>query len=110
MIYASLGKHNLLEFEGGQKRLLVAERAQVSLFFLSYFFLSFYPLFNQNTESKHEFFTSNTFENDIALLKLAQPVVFTDKIKPICLGNSTPLIGSTAIISGWVRQRPYFLI
>lgn len=41
----------------------------------------------------HEAYNTNskTQENDIALLRLAQPVTFTDWIKPVCLPTSNNL-------------------
>ena len=40
--------------------------------------------------------------NDIALLKLSQPVMFNDKIQPICLPEQgeAPAVGSKCYITG----------
>lgn len=39
--------------------------------------------------------------NDIALLKLANPLKFNDKIKPIALASQEPPTGVPVIASGW---------
>ncbi|XP_073833442.1 serine protease SP24D-like [Musca autumnalis] len=39
--------------------------------------------------------------NDIALLKLSKPLVFTDKIKPIAIAKQSPADGVAVITSGW---------
>lgn len=56
----------------------------------------------------HEGYNTNskTQENDIALLRLAQPVTFTDWIKPICLPTSSNLRsisydGINLEVAGW---------
>jgi len=53
----------------------------------------------------HENYVSKTMENDIALLKLATPLTWTDKIRPVCLPDSdlssTGSRGKTCVISGW---------
>lgn len=38
---------------------------------------------------KHPQFSNETFDNDIALVKLATHIQFTDNIRPICLATST---------------------
>lgn len=56
----------------------------------------------------HEAYNSNskTQENDLALLRLAQPVTFTDWIKPICLPTNPNLQtmsydGVNLEVAGW---------
>ena len=52
---------------------------------------------------KHPGYNKIAFNNDIALLKLAKPVTFTNKIKPACLSDvdlAQPT--SDAYITGWV--------
>uniref|UniRef100_A0A1I8Q3Z7 Peptidase S1 domain-containing protein n=1 Tax=Stomoxys calcitrans TaxID=35570 RepID=A0A1I8Q3Z7_STOCA len=44
------------------------------------------------------------FENDIALLKLSNPLSFNARIKPIALANNNPPAGSSIVISGWGRS------
>ncbi|ROL50188.1 Chymotrypsin B [Anabarilius grahami] len=48
---------------------------------------------------------STTFTNDIALLELASPVVFTPRISPVCLAPSTINIlpGTRCFTTGWGR-------
>ena len=43
-----------------------------------------------------------SLNNDIALLKLSRPVMFNDKIQPICLPNQgeAPAVGSKCYITG----------
>ncbi|XP_034034844.1 transmembrane protease serine 2 [Thalassophryne amazonica] len=51
----------------------------------------------------HENFDRNTLNNDIALLKLAKALTFTEKIKPVCLPNVGVDLsaGKQAWITGW---------
>ncbi|ROL50186.1 Chymotrypsin-like protease CTRL-1 [Anabarilius grahami] len=53
----------------------------------------------------HPLYSSTTFNNDIALLKLASPVVFTPRISPVCLAPSTINIlpGTRCFTTGWGR-------
>ncbi|ROL50189.1 Chymotrypsin-like protease CTRL-1 [Anabarilius grahami] len=53
----------------------------------------------------HPLYSSTTFTNDIALLKLASPVVFTPRISPVCLAPSTINIlpGTRCFTTGWGR-------
>ncbi|KAI1280841.1 Abl interactor 2 [Halotydeus destructor] len=57
----------------------------------------------------HDKFDSRTFKNDIAVLKLAEKVSYTDRIRPICLPFDSELLksgnldGRSAIITGWGR-------
>ncbi|CAK8684132.1 anionic trypsin-2-like [Clavelina lepadiformis] len=51
----------------------------------------------------HPDYNRFNFDNDYALVKLAEPVEYTDFIRPICLpnqGEETPE-GTTALTSGW---------
>ncbi|XP_022904921.1 trypsin-1-like [Onthophagus taurus] len=53
---------------------------------------------------KHRNFDSNSYNHDIALLKLRKSVVFTKNIKPICLpGNLNDPSGKTGTVIGWGR-------
>lgn len=55
-------------------------------------------------EIKMNNFVKLTFDNDIALLKLAEHVEFSDHIRPICLGNASMNRPHTqALITGWGR-------
>ncbi|XP_021947033.2 chymotrypsinogen A isoform X2 [Folsomia candida] len=50
----------------------------------------------------HSQYNSTTFDNDIAVLKLAVPVKFSSTIRPICLTQKgAPFNGSKAIVVGW---------
>lgn len=51
----------------------------------------------------HAAYSSSNFKNDIALLRLNQSIIFTDKLRPICLpSNSAELAaGTTLTVSGW---------
>lgn len=53
----------------------------------------------------HPLYSSTTLNNDIALLKLASPVVFTPRISPVCLAPSTINIlpGTRCFTTGWGR-------
>lgn len=53
----------------------------------------------------HPLYSTTTFNNDIALLKLASPVVFTPRISPVCLAPSTINIlpGTRCFTTGWGR-------
>ncbi|XP_077063982.1 chymotrypsin-like protease CTRL-1 isoform X2 [Siphateles boraxobius] len=52
---------------------------------------------------KHPLYSSSTINNDIALLKLASPVVYTPRISPVCLAPSTINIlpGTRCFTTGW---------
>lgn len=46
-----------------------------------------------------------SFNNDIALLKLAHPLQFNDRVKPIALAKHDPATGVPVITSGWGRTK-----
>ena len=57
----------------------------------------------------HPQYNGGTFENDIAVVTLAQPIQFNDKIQPACLPDSgfpayDQLIGKNVVITGWGDQ------
>ncbi|KAL1489305.1 hypothetical protein ABEB36_014228 [Hypothenemus hampei] len=54
---------------------------------------------------KHEHFDLATYNNDIALLEIDVPVVFTRKISPVCLPSdkSMDYAGRMGIVAGWGR-------
>ena len=64
---------------------------------------------------KHPNYDSITFLNDLAILKLSQPVTFTPYIQPACLPNPSyglyPSVdtSTTVYASGWVsfEKRPF---
>jgi secreted trypsin-like serine protease len=50
----------------------------------------------------HASYNSATMDNDIALMKLASCVSYTDYILPVCISRSkTTLAGQTALVTGW---------
>lgn len=51
----------------------------------------------------HHDYNNQTYDNDIALLKLSAPVNFTDYIQPVCLAshNSTFLEGTNSWVTGF---------
>lgn len=54
----------------------------------------------------HPNFNRQTINNDIALLKLTEPVLFGNEIKPICLPNGKlPVLSSFSVVSGWGRTQ-----
>merc|ERR1719186_1621640 len=60
----------------------------------------------------HENFVPRLYEQDVSLLRLESPVVYTPSLLPICLPRPTysnsqeysTYLGSTAILTGWGRQ------
>ena len=53
----------------------------------------------------HPNYDSDSSDNDIALLKLASPVTFTDYIRPVCLAASDSAFnnGTDSWVTGWGR-------
>uniref|UniRef100_F6V6U3 Peptidase S1 domain-containing protein n=1 Tax=Ciona intestinalis TaxID=7719 RepID=F6V6U3_CIOIN len=53
----------------------------------------------------HKSYNDNTLDNDIALLKVAEPIVFNDHVKPVCLPEYNAGVSyvpnTDVIISGW---------
>lgn len=54
----------------------------------------------------HEKFTAQTYNNDIALLELDEPVQFNKNIKPICINedmkqDTRPMV---CFVAGWGRM------
>ena len=50
----------------------------------------------------HPQFQRKTLNYDVALLKLAAPVTFSDTVMPICLGQGgAPHVGRSAVVAGW---------
>ncbi|XP_070543867.1 serine protease hepsin-like [Ptychodera flava] len=50
---------------------------------------------------KHENYNDLTSYNDVALMELSEPVVFTDQVQPVCLANTPLADGSMCTITGW---------
>ncbi len=49
----------------------------------------------------HPKYSPSTLENDIALVKLSAPVVFTDEVSPICLPTRQTRVGEVCVAIGW---------
>ncbi|XP_068622389.1 trypsin-1 isoform X2 [Battus philenor] len=57
-----------------------------------------------NTIVRHRSFDADSYNNDIALLKLRKPVTFSKIIKPVCLPPvGTEPAGKQGIVVGWGR-------
>jgi len=64
------------------------------------------------TYFSHENFVPRLYEQDIALLRLQSPVVFTPSLLPVCLPSPSfsrqqeysSNLGQTAVLAGWGRQ------
>ncbi|XP_031619926.1 transmembrane protease serine 9-like [Contarinia nasturtii] len=53
---------------------------------------------------KHRYFDSNTYNHDIALLKLRKPITYSKNIMPVCLPEDDfDPAGKTGIAVGWGR-------
>lgn len=53
---------------------------------------------------KHRYFDANTYNHDIALLKLRKPIQYGTNIMPVCLpGEDFDPSGKTGIAVGWGR-------
>jgi len=52
---------------------------------------------------KHEKYNRRTYENDIAIVKLAKAINFTDAVQPICLPQQGERldIGTVGLVAGW---------
>ncbi|KOC65504.1 Enteropeptidase [Habropoda laboriosa] len=51
--------------------------------------------------SLHPDYIDNGFINDIAMLRLEEPVTFSDYVRPVCLPQSEPKSGTTCTVTGW---------
>ncbi|KAG7205829.1 hypothetical protein KM043_007770 [Ampulex compressa] len=51
--------------------------------------------------SLHPDYVDNGFINDIALLRLETPVVFSDYVRPVCLPQAEPRSGTMCTVTGW---------
>jgi secreted trypsin-like serine protease len=52
----------------------------------------------------HPDYNPDTYENDIALIRLKSPLVYSASIQPIFLPSAHPTRGETAMITGWGNQ------
>ncbi|XP_015438403.1 PREDICTED: uncharacterized protein LOC107193471 [Dufourea novaeangliae] len=46
-------------------------------------------------------YIDNGFINDIAMLRLEKPVIFSDYVRPICLPEAEPKSGTMCTVTGW---------
>ncbi|XP_076661645.1 uncharacterized protein LOC143365400 [Halictus rubicundus] len=51
--------------------------------------------------SLHPEYIDNGFINDIAMLRLEKPVIFSDYVRPICLPEAEPKSGTMCTVTGW---------
>ena len=51
--------------------------------------------------SLHPDYIDNGFINDIAMLRLEKPVIFSDYVRPVCLPQSEPKSGTICTVTGW---------
>ncbi|MEE6499542.1 hypothetical protein FKM82_003488 [Ascaphus truei] len=53
----------------------------------------------------HPYWNSNTFNNDITLLKLSTPATLNTRVSPLCLGASSDVLpsGIVCVTTGWGR-------
>lgn len=57
---------------------------------------------------KHRYFDSNTYNHDIALLKLRKPIEYSKNIMPVCLPTDDfDPAGKTGIAVGWGKEHFY---
>ncbi|XP_076067571.1 uncharacterized protein LOC143040399 isoform X2 [Oratosquilla oratoria] len=82
-LYVRLGEHDLAVDEGSEKE------------------------FRMEASHIHPEYDPTTVDNDVALLKLPEPVTKDNYISPVCLPDSyTPLpVGSMCTIIGWGKER-----
>lgn len=49
----------------------------------------------------HEAYNKETRENDIALIKMTQPILITKNIRPACLQQTENIASTKAVATGW---------
>lgn len=76
-LVAHLGEHDTTQPEGTEQALKVAQVIR-------------HPNYNDKTQ-----------DNDIMLVKLAQPARFNQYVSPIQLPTSCPVAGTWCLVSGW---------
>jgi len=54
----------------------------------------------------HENFDQQSLANDIALMKLKQPILFDANVSPICLPDFDFDVGTTCYVTGWGLSGP----
>lgn len=59
----------------------------------------------------HPDYDEISIQNDVSLIKLENPIEFSDTISPICLPNQTlTKINSTCVLTGWVKINSQYYI
>ena len=62
----------------------------------------FTKIWNFSQWISHPSYSSSTFDQDFAIIKLSTPVTFSDRVKPICLPSaSTNYDSKVATVTGW---------
>ncbi len=60
--------------------------------------------FSLQIVASHPKFDPKTFEYDLALLRMYEPVKFSHNIVPVCVPeDDSDLVGETAWVTGWGR-------
>lgn len=49
----------------------------------------------------HSGYNRTTHDNDIALVKVSRPFIFSDRVQPIKLADEQPKLGTPALVAGW---------
>jgi len=52
----------------------------------------------------HPGYSKTTHENDIGLIILTEPLIYSNVIRPISLANTYPVVGSKGIVTGWGKN------
>ena len=55
---------------------------------------------------RHPDYNPSTIENDVALLRLSAPFVYTPRVQPIEIATANAAVGSLAPVSGWGQTAP----
>ncbi|XP_071479359.1 trypsin-1-like [Diadema antillarum] len=64
----------------------------------------YYQKYKASNIILHEHYQADSFDNDIALIKLENPVDFSDGVSAACMRSDPPEVGTTALVTGWGDQ------
>jgi len=53
----------------------------------------------------HNGYESKRFKNDIALIKLKIPMVWSRMVRPVCLPKEDPRLGQICVVTGWGKTK-----
>ncbi|CAF3034774.1 unnamed protein product [Rotaria sp. Silwood2] len=53
----------------------------------------------------HQGYNSETLENDLVILELADPLIFNDYVQPVCLPDSDVKTNSLLVVLGWGDEK-----